>query len=123
MAAVVLMFRAVSGPAPYEATWAEVVVVPVGEELLFRGVVLGLVLAVLGGQGMRYARGAAVVVSAVAFGLGHLGDLGYVPVDFLAVQVVAATLFGLLAGWVRVRTDSMAGQMALHMVMNGFAVL
>jgi hypothetical protein len=39
----------------------------------------------------------AVVVSGLALGVRHLGNLGYVPTSFVLVQAVAATVFGLLA--------------------------
>jgi membrane protease YdiL (CAAX protease family) len=39
------------------------------------------------------------------------------------LQAAAATAFGLLAGWVRVRTDSLVGPVSLHSAMNVVAVL
>jgi membrane protease YdiL (CAAX protease family) len=121
---VVRLFVALAGSTPYEPSLAEVVLVPLGEEALFRG----LVLVVLVGLFARWLPGpravpVAVVVSAVAYGVGHLGNLGYVPTFFVLVQAVAATVFGLLAGWVRLRTDSLAGPVLLHTAMNTAAVL
>ena len=88
----------------------------------------GLVLVVLVGLVARWLPGpraapVAVVVSGLAFGVGHLGNLGYVPTSFVLVQAVAATVFGLLAGWVRLRTDSLAGPVLFHAAMNTAAVL
>jgi membrane protease YdiL (CAAX protease family) len=122
--AVVASFRALSGATPYTPSVAEVLVVPLGEEALFRGFLLVVLIGLFGGW-LGESRGVrtAVVVSALAFGVGHLGNLGYVPTDFVVVQVLAATVFGLLAGWVRVRTDSLAGPVLLHSAMNAAAVL
>jgi membrane protease YdiL (CAAX protease family) len=121
---VVRLFVALAGSTPYDPSPAEVVLVPLGEEALFRG----LVLVVLVGLFARWLPGpwvgpVAVVASALAFGVGHLGNLGYVSTSFVLVQVVAATLFGLLAGWIRLRTDSLAGPVLLHSAMNTAAVL
>ena len=83
-------------PAPYDANLAEFLLVPIAEEALFRGFLLAVLLRSLRRLLTieRRAAVAAVVISALAFGTGHLGNLGYVPADFLAIQVVAASLFG-----------------------------
>ncbi len=121
---VVAGFRLLAGQAPYAPTFAEVVVVPLGEEALFRGFVLTSLLCALGPRlGAGAATRWAVGISAVAFGIGHLGNLGYAPTGFVLVQALAAALFGVLAGWLRVRTDSLAGPVLLHAAMNAAAVL
>lgn len=124
IALVVAAFRIGSGQVPYAPSFAEVVLVPLGEEGLFRGFLLVSVLTLLE-RWLPRRRGApiAVGISAIAFGVGHLGNLGYVPTSFVAVQAVAATAFGLVAGWVRLRTDSLAGPVLLHGVMNAAAVV
>jgi membrane protease YdiL (CAAX protease family) len=121
---VVVAFRTLAGQVPYVPSFAEVVVVPLGEEGLFRGFLLVTVGAVLAPAMTPDRAGwAAVGISSVAFGVGHLGNLGYVPTGFVLVQAAAATLFGALAGWVRLRTDSLAGPVILHAAMNAAAVL
>jgi membrane protease YdiL (CAAX protease family) len=121
--AAVSVFRLVSPPAPYALTPAEVIVVPLGEEGLFRGFLLGILLAAFGRRlRPRRATSAAVAGSALAFGTAHLGNLGLAPTGFVVLQVCIAVAFGVLAGWVRVRTSSLAGPVLLHAVMNGLAV-
>jgi membrane protease YdiL (CAAX protease family) len=122
--AVVAGFRWLTGATPYQPSVGELVIVPLGEEALFRGFLLVTLLAIFTRwlaepAALRWA----VVVSAVSFGVGHLGNLGYVPTSFVVVQALAATAFGLLAGWVRVRTQSLVGPVLLHSAMNAAAVL
>jgi len=122
--AIVTGFRALTGATPYTPSVGEVLIVPLGEEALFRGFLLVTLIGVFGRWlGESSAARWAVAVSAVSFGVGHLGNLGYVPTGFVVVQVIAATAFGLLAGWVRVRTDSLSGPVLLHSAMNAAAVL
>ena len=117
-------YRLLVAAVPYSPTFAEVVVVPVGEEALFRGFLLtSLLLAFAPRLAAMSAARWAVAVSSVAFGVGHLGNLGYVPTGFVVVQALAATVLGVLAGWLRVRTDSLAGPVLVHAAMNATAVL
>lgn len=121
--AVVGLFRLVGSGTPYEPSFGDFVIVPLGEEGLFRGFLL-VVLLTLFRRRLAQSRAVscAVVVSAIAFGVGHLGNLGYVSAQFVLLQVIAATVFGLLAGWVKVRTDSLIGPVLLHAAMNIVAV-
>ena len=75
---------------------------PVGEELLFRGLVLRGLLA--DGSGAR-----AVVISALVFGLFHI-DLAH---------VAGAFVLGLYLGWVRLFTGSLLVAVAAHVANNG----
>ena len=124
VAIVVGAFRMTGFVAPYDATVAEFVLVPVGEELLFRGFLLATLL-----QWFRRRRVGvhsamwAVVASAAAFGVGHLGNLGHVSTAFVILQVFIALVFGIVAGHVRVRTDSVLGPVLMHMTMNIVAVV
>ena len=123
VAAVVGVFRMTGSSAPYDASAAEIVLVPVGEELLFRGFVLVSLLEVFRRQGITHSGLWAVLVGAVAFGVGHLGNLGHVEAAFVVLQVFVATVFGLAAGCVRVRTDSIVGPVLMHATMNAVAVV
>jgi membrane protease YdiL (CAAX protease family) len=80
-------------------------VVPFAEELFFRGVGVRALLP-FGGLG-------AVVLTAIAFGLGH-GIL-------VALPVLA--LFGAALGWVRLRSGSVWPGMVAHGFYNGVALL
>jgi uncharacterized protein len=121
--AVVGIYRLVSAGTPYEPSMAEFLIVPLGEEALFRGFLL-TALMVIFGRWLPLPRATqwAVVGGGIAFGAGHLGNLGYVPTAFVLMQAAVATSFGFLAGWLRTRTDSLVGPVLLHAVMNIVAV-
>jgi len=78
----------------------------VAEEITFRGVILG---------GLRRggSRWIAVCGSALAFGLFHINPY----------HVVAATVVGLLLGWVAVESRSILPGMLIHLVNNGLQVV
>lgn len=91
--------------APFqEAPWVGLLVlgflVPIAEEALFRGALLGVLLE-------RYAARWAVPVSALIFGLVHLSQ-----------QFVGALALGLVMGWLRVRTRSLWPGLVLHTLNN-----
>jgi len=91
--------------APFqEAPWIGLLVigflVPIAEEALFRGALLGVLLE-------RYSARWAVPVSALIFGLVHLSQ-----------QFVGALALGLVMGWLRVRTRSLWPGLVLHMLNN-----
>ena len=79
---------------------------PVVEELIYRGLGQWAVAGVAGAA-------AAIVATAVAFGFAH-GLIEGLP---------ALTIFGLAAGWLRVRTDSLYPPVILHMLFNGLALI
>lgn len=124
VAAVVGVFRMTGASAPYDATLGEFVLVPVGEELLFRGFLLGALLELFRRRQVGPHPAAwAIVISAAAFGIGHLGNLGYVDTAFVVLQVLVAFVFGVVAGHVRVRTGSVVGPVLMHATMNVVAVV
>jgi membrane protease YdiL (CAAX protease family) len=123
VAVITVAFRLTGSSVPYGASVGEFVLVPVGEELMFRGLVLGILLTLLRHRGLgSRASMWAVLLSALAFGVGHAGNVGYVDSQFVALQVFVATTFGLLAGWLRIKTDSLVGPVLLHVTMNVLAV-
>jgi membrane protease YdiL (CAAX protease family) len=79
--------------------------VPFAEELFFRG----LGIRVLGFLGSSLA----IVLTALAFGLGH-GILAALP---------PLVFFGLALGWVRLRSESVWPGIAAHGAYNGVAIL
>jgi hypothetical protein len=81
-------------------------VAPVVEELVFRGLILGGLLA-------YYKPWKAILVSAVLFTLFHLNPY----------QFVAAFGLGLLFGWVFWKTRSLWPCMILHAIFNGWGWL
>lgn len=93
--------------APFVANFVVVVgVAPVVEELTYRG---------LGFAAVRdtYGTGAAVVVTALAFGLAH----------GLFVALPVLTIFGLILAWLRLETGSIYPTIMLHALFNGVALL
>jgi membrane protease YdiL (CAAX protease family) len=96
-----------SHAAPFVANFIVVAgVAPVVEELTYRG---------LGFAAVRdtFGNGAAVVVTAVAFGLAH----------GLFVALPVLTIFGLILAWLRLTTGSIYPTIALHALFNGVALI
>ncbi len=96
-----------SRAAPFVANFVVVAgVAPVVEELTYRG---------LGFAAVRdtFGTGAAVVVTALAFGLAH----GL----FVALPVLAS--FGLILAWLRLKTGSIYPAIVLHALFNGIALI
>ena len=71
------------------------------EEFLYRGVILGLLLR--SGNTRR-----AIVIQAAAFAIAHI----------VSVRLPWTFVFGLVMGWIRVRTGSLWACMAVHFVFN-----
>ena len=85
--------------------FAAVILAPIGEETLFRGVLLPWLRRFLDPD-------AAVWVSAVLFGVGHL-RYGF----YLSTIVV----YGLVLGWARLHTGNLRASIVLHMIINAVA--
>lgn len=81
-----------------------VVLAPVMEEMLFRGILLEAVRS-------KYSSGRAIVVSALMFGVIH----------FIPQQVVNAFVIGLILGFIYVRTDSLWPVIVIHALNNAMA--
>jgi membrane protease YdiL (CAAX protease family) len=81
-------------------------VAPVVEELTYRGLGFAAVQQFFGG-------GVAVAVTAIAFGLAH----------GLVIALPVLTIFGLILGWLRLRTKSVYPPIILHSIFNGAALL
>lgn len=81
-----------------------VVIGPVVEELLYRGLGYGLLAP--------YGAGLAIVVTGVLFAASHGLVYGFLPL----------AAFGLVLGWVRMRTESSYPPMALHSAFNGISL-
>lgn len=117
-----------AGATPYSGTeWlvTEVVTVPLVEETMWRGLVFAALLAALR-RGGPEARSVTVAIWAggIAFGLAHAANaLVGLPIEFVAVQVLNATVWGVVYGYARAVTDSLYPPMALHAAMNLVVVL
>jgi membrane protease YdiL (CAAX protease family) len=90
---------------------AAVLIVPVAEEILFRGILLSALL--------RHASlSVAVGLDATLFALVHLPDLGWKPQGLLPLALV-----GGVCCWRRIRTGSIYSAIAVHAGFNLLAVL
>jgi membrane protease YdiL (CAAX protease family) len=110
---------------PYaDAHWVnEVVIVPVTEELVFRGVLVTTLLVVLSRlHRSSTAAALAVVIGAVAFALGHAANALSLPVSFVVAQVTYAVVIGLVAGTMMVRTRSIIPAILVHAAVNAVVV-
>ena len=81
-----------------------VVLAPVMEEVLFRGILLESVRS-------KHSAGRAIVVSALMFGVIHL----------IPQQVVNAFAIGLILGYIYVRTESLWPVIVIHALNNAMA--
>ena len=78
-----------------------VLIAPLLEELIFRGIILDGLLR-------RYSPLTSILVSSVIFGLAHLNPW----------QFVTAFFLGCFMGWVYLRSGSLAGCVLIHMSAN-----
>ena len=84
--------------------FALAILVPIAEEIVFRGAILRVLLSITG----KRFHWVAIVISALIFGAMH-GNLA---------QFVNAALFGLLLGWLYYRTGSIVPTILMHWVNN-----
>lgn len=108
---VVSTFERSSGPAMVLYAAGVLIVAPVGEELVFRGILLRSLLR-------RVPAGPAVLIGGLVFGAAHVvGDPGSYPV--LPVLVALGTLSGYLA----VTSGSLSRSVFLHAGFNLLATI
>ena len=103
----------------------------VGEEIIFRGVVLGLLLR-------RFTVGRAVLAATVLFGLWHVlptldsletnpaGDVLESPAETVAAvagAVVTTAIAGVVFSWLRFKASSVVAPILLHVAINSSAYL
>jgi len=95
------LFAGLTADASGGSFFALVLVAPLTEELLFRGLILRGLLR-------RGSVTSAIVLSALLFGLMHLNPW----------QSITTTMMGLLLGWWTVRTGSLQPALAAHALNN-----
>ncbi len=90
----------------YAASFLAIVLIgPVVEELLYRGVGVGLLA--------QHGKLAAIGVTALMFGLGH----------GLLLSLGAFIWFGIVTAWIRIRTDSLYPALIVHSLFNAFGMI
>jgi membrane protease YdiL (CAAX protease family) len=82
-----------------------VVLAPVGEELIFRGALLPWLRTWMSDT-------AAVLVSAAAFGAGHL---------YYGAGAITTVVYGVVLAWARIETGRLRAPIAIHTTINGVA--
>jgi membrane protease YdiL (CAAX protease family) len=97
------------------------VFVGIAEETLSRGLIQTYLMNRMDGDVkiLRWNLHKGTIVAAVIFGLSHLFNLYRKPLEFVVPQMIYATVFGLVAGYVYQETRSLAGPIILHNVADG----
>jgi len=99
------------------------VFVGIFEEPLARGLVQTRLMSELRGtvKVFRWSFHVGTIVAGVLFGVGHVVPYIFFGQSwlFLGIEVVGATLFGLLAGYVYQETRSLAGPIVMHNIADG----
>ncbi len=116
-----LLYRLIFGATPFGVnTWFfEGVIVPLGEESLFRGVLFSMLLRGLGKlYSDRTAGVLTVILSTLIFATSHLNNLGHYPTGFILFQVCFSIILGLAFGYARAKTQSIYPAIFLHALFN-----
>jgi membrane protease YdiL (CAAX protease family) len=125
MAALTMVVLTVVSGTPYaNARWEnEVVIVPLTEELVFRGVLFSALLAAMRRlHPPATAAALAIGTNAIAFALGHATNLFWLPGSFVLPQVAYAGVIGVVAAFVMLRTRSVYPAMLVHAAVNAVVV-
>lgn len=116
------------GTTPYSKDiWlvTEVITVPLVEEIFWRGIVFTVLMTLLRKiYPEKKADTLTVLLTGVAFGLLHANNLfAGVPLNFVVIQVLNATIWGLVYSYARLKTESVYPSIVLHSAMNLIAIL
>jgi membrane protease YdiL (CAAX protease family) len=126
---VVGAFLLLSGSStPYSGNqwlFTEIVIVPLVEELFWRGLVFSLLFASFQKVLSRsLSLSLTIWLSGIAFGLMHAGNvLAGVSLPFVAIQTLNAVIWGVVYGYARAKTDSVYPCILSHAAMNLVVVL
>jgi membrane protease YdiL (CAAX protease family) len=103
----------------------EVITVPLVEEIFWRGLVFGVLLLLFRRFFPENASNIlAVWLSGITFGLMHANNLAAgVPLQFVAIQVLNATIWGVVYSYARAKTESVYPPILLHAAMNLVVIL
>jgi len=103
----------------------ETITVPLVEEITWRGLVFAALLwAFRKLTSENTSTVLAVWLSGIAFGLLHANNLNAgVPIQFVAIQVLNATVLGVVYGYARAKTRSIYPPILLHAAMNLVVIL
>jgi membrane protease YdiL (CAAX protease family) len=109
---VVALARQATGADVAQIVVTSVVLAPFAEEVFWRGTLLPALLR-------SGSAGTAILVQGAVFGAMHFADD---PRPAMWPLAIPLALVGVLAGWIYVRTGSLAVPILLHAVFNGLTV-
>ena len=123
-----LTFRNIVGMMLYSSIF-----VGIAEETGFRGLIQTYLMNRLSGSVklFRWNFHIGCIIAAILFGLLHLVNLiagsllnfGHEFVPFVLMQVIFASIFGLIAGYIYQETKSLAGPVVMHNLIDGLGTL
>lgn len=111
---------------PYSgANWVvEMLLVPVSEETMWRGVIFSYMYLILSQwHGERTTLVLSVLFSSLAFGLAHASNFLVLPASFVVLQILFAAITGVGMGYLRAKTRSIYPAMLVHAMFNLVAIL
>jgi membrane protease YdiL (CAAX protease family) len=111
---------------PYSgANWAvEMILVPISEEMMWRGVIFSLVFALFGKLHSNKTQfWLTIVCSSMAFGMAHSSNVLVHPVSFVVLQMLFAAIVGTGLGYLRAKTKSVYPPMLVHALFNLVAIM
>jgi membrane protease YdiL (CAAX protease family) len=103
----------------------EIIIVPIVEETFWRGMVFFVLLwALRKFTAKNTCTTLTILLSGLAFSLLHANNFfAGVPLQFIAIQVLNATIWGIMYSYARAKTDSIYPSMLLHAAMNLVVIL
>jgi uncharacterized protein len=95
----------------------------IDEEIMYRGILLGLLMSVLKGQ-VRFIGNPSLLISSVLFGIIHALKLneGFIP-NFNLIYFLQTGLAGYAWGWVTIKSKSIVLAIISHNFSNFFGTL
>jgi membrane protease YdiL (CAAX protease family) len=111
---------------PYSgANWAvEMILVPVSEEMMWRGVIFAIIYKLLSKlHDEKTVMILSVLFSSAAFGLAHISNVLVHPFSFVLLQMIFAAIAGSGMGYLRAKTKSVYPAILVHALFNLIAIL
>lgn len=94
----------------------KVVVAPVAEEILFRGIILAIFMWVLNAERSLIKTGAAITITSIAFALFHIAAYGVA----FQTAFVGAFVVGVVCGVLTITTRNILPAIWVHTIFNGW---
>ncbi len=124
---VIIGFKLISGSTPYSGLNMlinEIVTVPLVEEIVWRGIVFMVLLALLKRTWPESTSSTlAAIISGLCFGVLHYSNASFYSPAFVLLQTLNATVWGLVYGVARAKTESIYPSILMHAAMNMAVVI